>query len=117
VKFGGKRTDEVRDIQRALSAYDEGESVPVEIIRKGAPKTVTMTIEESEFEFEHRIELPRVPLPRLRFYQHDPDDAFQWLEPDDAEDLELDLKIEMDGLTNKLRDAAKELKRSVLIRI
>jgi len=43
---GRKAIDEIRDVTRALQAFDEGEKVEVEIVRKGSRKTLTLEVEE-----------------------------------------------------------------------
>ncbi|MEX2089838.1 MAG: PDZ domain-containing protein, partial [Bacteroidota bacterium] len=46
VQVGKKKIDEIRDVSRALGAYDEGEKVDVEVLRKGARKTVSLEVGE-----------------------------------------------------------------------
>ncbi|MBI3112201.1 MAG: PDZ domain-containing protein [Ignavibacteriales bacterium] len=48
VQIGKKKIDEIRDVSRALGAYDEGETVEVEVLRKGAKKTVSLEVGEEE---------------------------------------------------------------------
>ena len=44
--IGKKKIKELRDVSRALGIYDEGEKAEIEIVRKGARKTLTLEVEE-----------------------------------------------------------------------
>jgi membrane-associated protease RseP (regulator of RpoE activity) len=45
--IGKKKIKDLRDVSRALGIYDEGEKADVELMRKGARKSVSLEIEES----------------------------------------------------------------------
>ena len=44
--IGKKKIKDLRDVSRALGIYDEGEKAEIELVRKGARKTVTLEVEE-----------------------------------------------------------------------
>jgi len=121
-KVGGKRIKEVHDVSRALGAFDEGEKVNVDLVRKGARMSLTMEVgEDKDYQgFNFRFDGPRfdrslrdsyfqgvpdidIELPRLEIERIRPD-----LEP---------LRIEMDRLHDQLRDQMsrmrEELRRNV----
>ena len=55
LKIGKRTIDDVEDVSKALSKYDEGDKVDVEVLRKGSNKICPLEIEEdrdnSSFEF------------------------------------------------------------------
>ena len=62
LKIGSRTIDDMEDVSRALGKYDEGEKVEVELLRKGAKKTVTVEVEEAE-EGPWGFVAPSVPRP------------------------------------------------------
>ncbi len=48
LKVGSRSIDEVSDIWKALDKFDEGDKVDVEVLRKGARKTMKVEMEEME---------------------------------------------------------------------
>jgi membrane-associated protease RseP (regulator of RpoE activity) len=128
-KVGGKRIKEIRDVSRALGAFDEGEKVNVDIIRKGARKSLSLEVgEEKDFHgFNFRFDGPRTDRDLRGFY-------FEGI-PDidiDVPRLELErirpdmdaLRIEMDHMRNQLRgemgrvreELRRNLKTPVIVR-
>lgn len=58
LSVGGKRVNDIDDVNRALRRYEEGDKVEIEVLRKGTKKTVTVVIENEEdlsgvYYFEH----------------------------------------------------------------
>ena len=50
VRAGNKTVEKERDFIRAFQAYDEGDQVPVEIMRKGSKMTLNLSAEEEKDE-------------------------------------------------------------------
>ena len=48
LKIGSREIDEMSDVTRALDKYEEGDKVEVEVLRKGAKKTLSVEVEEEE---------------------------------------------------------------------
>ena len=122
-QVGKKRVDEVRDVFRALDAFDEGEKVDVEIVRKGARKTLTIEVEENEDShgFDMWLDGPRHLLPRFRGFEFNdmPDVRLDLphIELDRiGPDLEI-LRLEMDRMKDQIRDETGRLKRELRLQI
>lgn len=69
-KIGDKRIAKVHEFRSELAEYDKGDKVPVEVIRKGSRKTLTVEIVETEEEefgfFIKRFDELRPELERLQ---------------------------------------------------
>ena len=48
IRAGNKTVEKTRDFSRAFQAYDEGDQVPVEILRKGTKMTLNLVAEEAD---------------------------------------------------------------------
>lgn len=115
-QVGKKHVDEVRDITRALNAYDDGEKVGVEVFRKGSKKTLTLEVEEDEDHYGNGFWF-NVPSPphRLNEFQDLEDMDF------DVPDIEIErirphldeLRLNLDELKNNLRGQQFELRRKI----
>lgn len=116
-QVGKKHVDEVRDIMRALNAYDEGEKVNVEVFRKGSKKTLTLEVEEPE---DHEgagfwFNAPSPPHRMREFHMNMPDIDF------DFPDIEIErirpdldeLRLNLHELRNNLRDRQFEIRRKI----
>jgi len=121
-QVGKKRVDEMRDVFRALDAFDEGEKVDVEIVRKGARKTLTIEVEENEDShgFDMWLDGPK-RLPRFRGFEFNdmPDVRLDLphIELDRiGPDLEI-LRLEMDRMKDQIRDETGRLKRELRLQI
>jgi len=121
-QVGKKRVDEMRDVFRAFEAFDEGEKVDVEVVRKGARKTLTIEVEENEdsHRFDMWLDGPR-HLPRLREFEFNdmPDVRLDLphIELDRiGPDLEI-LRLEMDRMKDQIRDETGRLKRELRLQI
>ncbi|MEK6757053.1 MAG: PDZ domain-containing protein [Bacteroidota bacterium] len=119
-QVGKKRIDEVRDVSRALGAFDEGEKVEVEIIRKGARKTLSLEVEENEdsrgFNFFFRE--PRLKSQR-EFYFDVPEIKI------DVPHIEMDrirpdldvLRLELDRIKDQIHEETGRLKRELRLQV
>lgn len=116
-QVGKKHVDEVRDIMKALNAYDDGEKADVEVFRKGSKKTLMLEVKEEEDHFGNGFWF-NVPSPRHRFNE------FRMDMPDmdfDIPDIEMErispdmdeLRMHLDGLKHDLRGQRFELRRKI----
>ena len=48
MRIGTRSIEDLSDVTRAIGKYDEGEKVEIEVLRKGAKKTMTVEIEKNE---------------------------------------------------------------------
>jgi serine protease Do len=115
--IGKKKIKELRDVSRALGIYDEGEKAEIEIVRKGARKTVTLEVEEGndgegyqywfdEGPFKSRHESMLFDVPEVDV--HVPEINIESVHPD------LDnLKIEMYNLQEHLKDQSMQLREKI----
>jgi membrane-associated protease RseP (regulator of RpoE activity) len=111
--IGKKKIKELRDVSRALGIYDEGEKAEIEIVRKGARKTVSLEVAEgndgegyqywfNDAPFKKRSESMLFNVPNI-----DPNFDFESVHPD------LDhLKIEMNDLREHLKDRSMQLREN-----
>lgn len=125
LQVGKKKIDEVRDVSRALGAYDEGEKVEVEVLRKGARKTVSLEVGEEgdgfdhqffsnpshprqfrEFHFNHipdfDIRIPRIEIDRIR---------------PDLDELRIDLERMREDLRHDGREIREKIEREIKPRV
>ena len=102
IKAGKKTVEETGDFKHVLGAYDAGENIPVQILRKGKKMTIDLTAKEAE---DHDMLMERFELggPNSYRFFHRGDD-FEGLE--DLEDMDIDIDIDMD----ELHDGVKEMR-------
>ena len=121
-QVASKRVKEVRDVSRALGAFDEGEKVNVEVIRKGARKSLSMEVAEAEdfHGFNFRFDGPRFNRDFREFHFNGVPDIDIDVPRIEIEHIRPDLdglRIEMDHLRDQLRDRTsrmrEELKRNI----
>jgi len=97
---GKKSVEEVDDVRRALDKYEEGEKVDLSVSRKGETKTLNLTAEDTDEDFE----IPALPHMRMhRDWGWEPDDTsfdLQWeiSDPDLAPAREILFRIQKDVL-------------------
>ena len=115
--IGKKKIKELRDVSRVLGIFDEGEKADIEIVRKGARKTVTLEVEEgndgeghqywfNEGPFRNRKESMQFNMPDIDV--HVPEIDIETVHPD------LDnLRIEMNNLREHLKDQSMELREKI----
>jgi serine protease Do len=91
---GGKRVDEIADLDDALSCMDTGENIDLTVFRKGTAKSVTLAVGKRRGSFFHFG-------PNSFFFDHDGNGMFdsgKWKEWEDdlresLENMKRDLKI------------------------
>jgi serine protease Do len=115
--IGKKKIKELRDISRALGIYDEGEKAEIEVVRKGARKTVTLEVEEGNDGEGYRYWYNEGPLRNRKesmffkmpeFDVHVPEIDDETMHPD------LDnLKIEMNNLREHLKHQSMQLREKI----
>jgi hypothetical protein len=107
--IGKKKIKDLRDVSRALGIYDEGEKADVELVRKGARKSVSLDIEENsdgegyqyfynDGPFKSHDESMLLNMPNFEF------DMPKIAVDVDAAELE-HLTIEMKDLQDRLKDS------------
>lgn len=112
LKVGTRTVDEVEDIWRALGKYDEGDKVDVEVLRKGARKTVKVELEEMD-DGPWGFVAPSVPgAPNIQVFPRHRDTDFD-LEMKVAPHLER-LEREIQSITPKLDERIRRKVRSVM---
>lgn len=114
---GKKKIRELRDVSRALGIYDDGEKAEIEVVRKGARKTLTLEVEESRDDQGYRFWYNDEPFRNRKegllfdvpdFDIHVPEVEIESIRPD------LDnLKIEMDKLKQNLKNQSIELRERI----
>jgi membrane-associated protease RseP (regulator of RpoE activity) len=108
--IGKKKIKELRDVSRALGIFDEGEKAEIEILRKGAKKTVTLEVEETNEEegmhywFDDGASKNR----KEGMLFNIPEFDFQSVHPD----LE-GLKLELNELREHLHDQSSQLREKI----
>ncbi len=116
-QVGKKHTVEVRDIMKALNAYDDGEKADVEVFRKGSKKTLSLEVKEEEDHFgsgfwfntpspRHRFNEFRMDMPDMDF--NIPNIEMERIGPDMDE-----LRMHLDGLRHDLQGQRFELRRKI----
>ena len=116
---GKKKIKEVRDVNRALGIYDNGEKAEMEVLRKGSRQTLTLEVEEGgeDSGYQYWFDSPDNPhsgenslfrgdrnfnirVPRIHIEKFGP-------EMDD-------LKIEMYKLQDEIKDKTGQLREKIL---
>lgn len=125
-KVGGKRIKEVRDVSRALGAFDEGEKVNVDVIRKGERKSLSIEVAEAEdfHGFNFRFDGSRFNRNLREFYFKGAPDVDIEVPRIEIEHIRPDmdaLRIEMDHLRDQLQDQTsrmwEDLRRNIRPRV
>jgi len=112
---GRKAIDEIRDVTRALEAFDEGEKVEVEVLRKGSRKTLTLEVEEENGSrcFNIWFDGPQ-PFPKLQqnFRIDVPHIELETIKPD----MDV-LRLRIDRMKDELLEQKDRLQRELRLRI
>jgi hypothetical protein len=102
LRAGKKTVTTVSDFRAVLGAYDAGEKIPVNIIRKGAKQTIELTAkeQEKEYSFHGAPGLGGI----LRFHADGTDDQFEdALERYEDVLKDIDIDIDMDEMNEGMR--------------
>jgi C-terminal processing protease CtpA/Prc len=107
VKIDGDEVTEPGDVADILSDRDEGDTVEITLIRKGVRQTVTVEVEEKNFNFrfnmpEMNINVPDIDIdvpdvPKMDIQVNLDDECMKELKHD-MEQLKIELKNELKGL-------------------
>ena len=116
VRAGKKTVEDVKDFKHVLGAYDPGEKIPVQILRKGKEMTIELTAKEIE---EHRFHWYGQGRPHVfRFRSDDEDIELEGIP--DAEEIEeiveealenvpeMDIDIDIDA--EDMREGIREMR-------
>ena len=98
VRAGKKTIEDAGDVRAAFGAYDKGEKLPFEVIRKGARMTLDLEVAEAEEGEEDN----------MMFFGHPGGMRIQGMGEDGPEDIDID--VDLDGLKGELDDLKDELK-------
>ncbi len=113
---GKKRIDEVRDVARALGAYDEGEKVECEVLRKGSRQTLSLEVEEDHGSgYHYRYGVPRIPKFDRYHFNYIPD-VEMTIPPLDFKGLDVNgdiIRRELDRLKDEIRDQSRVLRETL----
>ncbi len=103
-KVGRKTVEDIEDIRRGLYAYDDGEKVDIEVLRKGAKQMMNVEVEE--------IDEPN----SLHFF-YDKPHGFRWngFEIPDVPELnvipDIDRQIRLELLQPRMKSIKKDVQR------
>jgi len=113
LRWGSKRVDEVRDIQKSVSEGKEGDNVEVEVLRKGSRKKLTVVLEEGS-EWRGEFELFREGGPRVRFFGHPDGEEFEhFLELESIRPKMEDLKIKIEDMRHEMKERSLKLQEGL----
>jgi C-terminal processing protease CtpA/Prc len=104
VRAGKKTIEDAGDVRAAFGAYDKGEKLPFEVIRKGTRLTLDLEVAEAEESDEDNT----------MFFGHPGEMRVQSFGEDGPEDI--DINVDLDGLKgdlDNLKDELKELEITV----
>jgi C-terminal processing protease CtpA/Prc len=113
---GKKRIGKVRDVARALRAYDEGEKVECEVLRNGSRQTLSLEVEEDDgWGYHYRYGVPCIP--RFDWYHFNHLPSFGISTPHwDLEDLGVrgdEIRLELDRMKDELREQSRKLREEI----
>lgn len=101
VRAGKKTVEDVGDFRSVLGAYDEGEKIPVSILRKGKEMTIELTAKDDENEdAERRIIMRKFgsgAAPRMFHFDSDGEDMDE-MDGLDSEDFDIRMDVDTDGI-------------------
>ena len=92
IRAGKKTVTAVSDFRSVLGAFDAGEKIPVEILRKGSKQTIQLTAKEQEKEFS----MHSAPGLGGMFRFHSDEDGDMDL--DEMENMDIDIDIDSDEI-------------------
>ncbi|MEX1139719.1 MAG: PDZ domain-containing protein [Bacteroidota bacterium] len=105
LKIGTRTIEDMGDMWKALEKYDEGDKVDVEILRKGAKKTVKVEVEEMEDGPWGAI--PMVPpVPNIHVFPRHPSTDFEF-------DFDTEVAPQLKSLERKIRNLHPKLEERI----
>ena len=122
LKIGKRAIDDMEDVSKAFSKFEEGDKAEIVVLRKGTQKTVSLEMEEDQIHRSFRI-MKRGP-GRVEFYgAPDEESSFEHFPERIDEDLRFELdgirpnldvmKENIDKMTRELRNRAPAIQRSI----
>ncbi|MFH0990823.1 MAG: PDZ domain-containing protein [bacterium] len=117
LQAGKKTVDEIRDVTRALGAFDPGEKVDVEVLRKGVKKVLTLEVEEEESAADRLMYFNEKTAPNIRIFKFPQTKRFQGLAPSghiqiNEPDLD-ELKVEIEKMKDGIQESTIRLKKDL----
>lgn len=126
-RVGRKSIEDINDIRRALYAYDEGEKVDMEVLRKGSKQVLSVEAEDMDedgiykFKFDHRphgMQLEDMELEGLNNLRLDLPELESLMELErlgpDLGKLKLDLNRMKQEIKRNMRGIQKDIKKEIL---
>jgi len=112
VRAGKKTIVETKDFRNVFGAYDAGEKIPVEILRKGEKKTLSLEVEK-ERDDDHSM--------LYKFFNNGPH-SFMFNNGEGDEDMDIDIdfddmNIDLNDVKIDLKDALKDLDEDVKVNL
>jgi membrane-associated protease RseP (regulator of RpoE activity) len=126
--IGKKKIKDLRDVSRALGIFDDGEKADIELMRKGARKSVSLEIEDNNEGGESGFWFNRAPfkghgenmlfdIPELEFHMQemavDPDLGHLKIELKDLQDRLKDKTIYLRENSDRIREKSRELREKI----
>jgi predicted metalloprotease with PDZ domain len=112
LKIGKRTIDDLEDVSKAFSKFDEGDKVDIEILRKGSGMTLPLEVAEihegSMFEME-RNEGPDGAMHMMPWFQGHTFEFPNWNERDEALDIHVE-RPNLEILRHKIDEFSKGLK-------
>jgi predicted metalloprotease with PDZ domain len=106
LKVGEKNVESTHDVRRQLSKYDDGDTVNIEILRKGTRQTLSLEIEDAdENDFGYGFE----GLPSPESFK---DFNFEFDLPNFDRKMD-NIRLKLDDAKRKLEDSRREIEEKV----
>ncbi len=106
VRAGKKTVEDAGDFRSVLGAFDEGEKIPVSILRKGKEMTIELTAKDDEDEdAERRIIMRKFgsgAVPRIFHFDSDGENM-QENDGLDSDDFDIRMDVDTDGIEEGVR--------------
>jgi membrane-associated protease RseP (regulator of RpoE activity) len=110
-RAGKKTVENVSDFKHVLGAYDAGEKIPVQVLRKG--KSMSIELEAKEFDEEEHVIMKHFgDMGDMEFEWHGDDEEIIHLGGlsglEELEDMDLDMNVDVD--VDELEDGVRQLR-------
>ncbi|HEY6950837.1 MAG TPA: PDZ domain-containing protein [Bacteroidota bacterium] len=122
VKIGKRTIDDLEDVSKAFSKFDDGEKADVVVLRKGATRTLTLEVEEGQDS--DNFEIFRHNGPDAEMFHRPPfqENLFElprWneqefrIDPDELAPQREVLRNKMEEMSKRLREHREDLRRAL----
>ena len=117
--IGKKKIHSLRDVNRALGIFDDGEKAEIDVTRKGTRQTLSLEVQDSEENAGNHFWFNAPPIPKHRggVFFNGGEMPFEF----DMPNIEVEtvrpemekLNIELNQLRGRLQDQTKELRQKI----